>query len=286
MRGRFKKAWSILHSLFPDEAHLLGPTILAGFIALSLPAPEMRALAQSSRKQQPARQTEPSEQARAKDQLNQSREEFLRLTREYKKSLAQLIALYERDVQKAEDKLSQLKELYAEGLVSKRNLEEAESKVSEAKAKVAEARQQMTAADARVAETLVEAEAIEQMAKAPPLKPGKLVKTSSFIRYSGTGGWSLSNAWKVQAFFQQRFGRQLPISAFGQSSLHDRWGLDHRNAMDVGVNPDSAEGQALMEFLRGSGIPFSAFHNAIPGSATGPHIHIGTPSHRFRAPVL
>jgi hypothetical protein len=63
--------------------------------------------------------------------------------------------------------------------------------------------------------------------------------------------------------------------------LHNRWGLDHRNAMDVGISPDSVEGQALMEFLRANGIPFAAFRVAIPGSATGPHIHIGLPSHRY-----
>jgi hypothetical protein len=73
----------------------------------------------------------------------------------------------------------------------------------------------------------------------------------------------------------------LPIGAFGQSALHDRWGYDHRNAMDVGVNPDSNEGQVLMEYLRANGIPFTAFHFAVPGVATGPHIHIGLPSHRI-----
>lgn len=237
-----------------------------------------------SRKKPPARQTE-SEQAETTDQLNKSRAEFLRLTKEYKNSLEQLIALYEKEVKKAEEKLSQLKELYAEGLISRRNLEEGESRVTDAKVKISEAREQMLAADARVADTLVESEAIEQMAKAPPLAPNKLVKNSSFIRYSGAGAWSLSNAWKVQSFFRQTFGRQLPISAFGQSALHDRWGLDHRNAMDVGLNPDSMEGQALMAFLRNNGIPFSAFHHAIQGSATGPHIHVGSPSHRVHAPL-
>jgi len=73
----------------------------------------------------------------------------------------------------------------------------------------------------------------------------------------------------------------LPIGAFGQSALHDRWGYDHRNAMDVGVNPDSNEGQALLGYLRANGIPFTAFHFAVPGVATGPHIHVGLPSHRI-----
>jgi hypothetical protein len=51
--------------------------------------------------------------------------------------------------------------------------------------------------------------------------------------------------------------------------------------MDVGVHPDSSEGQALVNYLRKSGIPFLAFRTAVPGSATGPHIHIGPPSGRL-----
>jgi hypothetical protein len=125
---------------------------------------------------------------------------------------------------------------------------------------------------------------MEEMAKAPPPTRGKLTRTASYIRYGGAGSWLLSESWKIQQFFLQRFGRQLPVSAYGQSALHNRWGLDHRNAMDVGVSPDSTEGQALMSFLRANGIPFAAFRGAIPGSATGPHIHIGLPSHRYGAP--
>jgi hypothetical protein len=51
--------------------------------------------------------------------------------------------------------------------------------------------------------------------------------------------------------------------------------------MDIPLCPDSAEGRALMEYLRANGVPFTAFHHAIPGSATGPHIHVGLPSHRI-----
>ena len=223
-----------------------------------------------------------SKRAEADTNLAKSREAFMRATKEYKNSLEQLIALYEKDVIKAEEKLTQAKQLYSEGLISRKNLEDNERAVADSKAKIDDARKQIAAADERVAETIVEAEAIEQMAKAPPVPKGKMIQTTSYIRYSGTGAWSLSNAWKVQQFFQQRFGRQLPISAFGQSALHDRWGLDHHNAMDVGVNPNSIEGQALIAYLRSNGIPFAAFHVAISGSATGPHIHIGLPSHRTK----
>src|ERR1041384_3454409 len=93
--------------------------------------------------------------------------------------------------------------------------------------------------------------------------------------------WSLADARKVENFFFTKFGRPLPTSAFGQSEIHDRWGLDHRQGMDVGLHPDSQEGIALVNFLRAEGIPFLVFRHAIPGVATGPHIHIGRPSHRY-----
>ena len=96
-----------------------------------------------------------------------------------------------------------------------------------------------------------------------------------------TPRWSLADAKKVENFFFTKFGRPLPTSAFGQSDIHDRWGLDHRQGLDVGVHPDSSEGIALVDFLRVEKIPFLVFRHAIPGVATGPHIHIGRPSHRY-----
>ncbi|HUK91767.1 MAG TPA: hypothetical protein VLZ81_15295, partial [Blastocatellia bacterium] len=67
----------------------------------------------------------------------------------------------------------------------------------------------------------------------------------------------------------------------GQTPVHDKLGFDHRDALDVAVQPDSAEGEALMAYLRSQRIPFIAFRHAVPGSATGAHIHVGRPSHRI-----
>jgi hypothetical protein len=96
----------------------------------------------------------------------------------------------------------------------------------------------------------------------------------------GSGTWRISDSAKVESFFLERFGRTLPLGAFGQSQLHTRWGLDHRNGMDVSLHPDSTEGRALIGFLRNEGIPFLAFRGPIPRVATGPHIHVGNPSSR------
>jgi Outer membrane efflux protein len=275
----FKRRLTSLRASFIFDG-AKGRAWLLVILSLLLPLTQTNLFAQNRKKQKTAQSQ--NKKAEAADEYARTREDFKRATEEYKKSLEELIALYEKEVKRTEERLKQTKELYEQGLISKKNLEENERAVADAKAKIDNARQQIAAADERVAETLVEAETIEQMAKAPPLPKGKLVQTTTYIRYMGTGSWSLANAWQVQQFFQQRFGRPLPVSAFGQSSLHDRWGLDHHNAMDVGVNPGSVEGQALIAFLRANGIPFAAFNAAIFGSATGPHIHIGLPSHRTK----
>jgi hypothetical protein len=92
--------------------------------------------------------------------------------------------------------------------------------------------------------------------------------------------WTLAEAEKVKQFFLSKFNRPLPLSNFGQSDLHTRWGLDHRNGMDVNLHPDSVEGRALVAFLKAESIPFLAFRGPIPGVSTGPHIHVGNRSPR------
>ena len=84
----------------------------------------------------------------------------------------------------------------------------------------------------------------------------------------------------IKPFFLSKFGRTLPVSAFGQTRLHSRLGFDHRNSIDVALNPDSREGRALLGKLRAFGVPYITFRKAIPGIATGAHIHVGRPSPR------
>lgn len=99
------------------------------------------------------------------------------------------------------------------------------------------------------------------------------------IKYSAD--WSLEKAEKIKGFFVKRFGHDLPVSAMGQTETHDKLGFDHHDAMDVALNPDSREGRTLIGYLRQMKIPFIAFRRRVEGAATGPHIHIGNPSHRM-----
>ena len=221
------------------------------------------------------------EQPKPVDEIVKLREEFIKATNEYKASLEKLRASYEKDVLRTEERLAQSKGLFEQGLLSRKELEGAERAAAEAKDKVADVGRRMTTADSQIADTLLEAEAERTLAKVKPIPRGGMVSTAAMIRFNGASAWVLSDAWKVQRFFLEAFKKPLPIAVFGQGAIHDRWRLDHRNAMDVSLHPDGPEGQALLSFLRTNGIPFLAFRQAIPGTATGPHIHIGRPSHRY-----
>src|SRR5262249_16663512 len=136
-------------------------------------------------------------------------------------------------------------------------------------------------ADIRVAGAMTEPPAPPRSTVPGRPAPEHYETTPSFVLYRGVARWSLAQAPKIQDFFARRFGRPLPVSAFGQTPVHDRLGFDHPDALDVAVTPDSPEGPALMAYLRGAGISFMAFRGAVRGEATGAHIHVGPASRRL-----
>ena len=188
----------------------------------------------------------------------------------------QLLQLQEAEVTRLTASTDQLRPLYEDGLIARLEFEKAEKDLADAKAKVEGTRLAIANAEKLAADQKKTAE----LAKAtPPVKT--LVKTTSFVTRSTVGSWSLANLSSVQQFFSKTFGKALPVSTIGQSATHNRMGWDHRNSVDVGLHPDSAEGRALMSYLQSANIPFLAFRSAIAGVSTGPHIHIGAPSHRL-----
>lgn len=250
--------------------------VVCASLSLSLfVLPGVEVAAQRKTKKRPAPAVKPP------SELTKLRDEYIRLTNEYKASLGKLLPFYENEVKRAEEKLEQSRKLLAEGLIARTQVEENERALVLAKEKILDLNRQTANAEAQIAGVLVETAADEVIAKNLRLAKQKLIRTSSFTRFTGAGGWSIGDAWRIQRFFTDTFNKQLPIAVFGQGAIHDRWRLDHRNAMDIQLQPDGVEGQALLNFLQKNGIPFSAFRSAIPGTATGPHIHIGRPSHRY-----
>jgi len=224
-------------------------------------------------------------------ELSTARAALVEATEEYKAGTREMIRLKEAEIARAEQTHEQLRQLVAEGLVARRELEEGEQALAGKRAALEDLRKQIVDSDHLLAEVRAAEEAEKQaqeLAKTQAasvrrlLRPTARFSTASVvIRHTGASGWTVANLSDVQFFFSSTFGRQLPTSAVGQTATHNRLGFDHRRAVDVALHPDSVEGRALIGYLQSRGITFIAFRAAVPGSATGPHIHIGPPSHRI-----
>lgn len=201
-------------------------------------------------------------------------------TTNYRASLERVLAVYEREMARHQEMADLRQDLYERGVLSRREFEQSRKAYAETQRNVEDTRRAISDTD----RMLLEAHVAELMARLTPLSRGRYEEGPGLVRFGGTVQWSLVQGTQgIERFFQTRFGRPLPISAYGQTSLHDRMGFDHRNALDVAVHPDSAEGRALMEYLRGHGIPFISAWGPIPGAASGAHIHVGQPSPRLTA---
>jgi hypothetical protein len=185
--------------------------------------------------------------------------------------------MYERELARQTELAEIRQELYESGTLSASDVQQGRRALVKAQKDVDDIRRQRLEVD----RMMVEMRMIE-VGKQRPLGRGGYEETPGLVRFNGPAPWSLTeDVPKLQRFFQARFGRALPISAHGQTPLHDQMGFDHRNALDVALDPSSSDGRAFMEYLRSSGIPFIAAWGAIPGAASGAHIHVGQPSPRL-----
>src|SRR5262245_41690943 len=217
-----------------------------------------------------------AEQKRLAEAANQSRADLIAAFGDYRESLERVLGLQKQDEARAAELVEKRKALLGLGAISRRELEESEQSLVAAQVKMSETRKQIEETDHLVAE----ADAAELPDSMAP-EPRESFRTAgAMVRYVGASRWALSDFGKVDAFFRLKFGKPLPVSAMGQSETHNRLGFDHREAVDVAVHPDGAEGQALIGYLTSQGISFIAIRGAIPGSSTGAHIHIGPESKR------
>jgi len=215
--------------------------------------------------------------------------QLIEATEQYKVRSGQLLGIQESEVNKAAAALDELKVLVDQGLVARAELDTAELSLAELRSQLEATRKQIADSEQTIATIAEEQKAAKLQAATPAKSTVKLVSkqypsfrsTSTILRYSGAAPWYIGGLSGIQSFFATTFGRALPTSAVGQSATHNRLGYNHRNAVDVALHPDSSEGKALINYLQVQGIPFLAFRAAVPGVATGPHIHIGSPSSRL-----
>jgi len=80
------------------------------------------------------------------------REDFIKASNDYEASLQKLLVPYESDKKKLTEHSANWKELYAEGIISRREYETATSGITEAQVKVDELRKQIKAVEITIAE--------------------------------------------------------------------------------------------------------------------------------------
>jgi hypothetical protein len=251
------------------------PLILVTLLVL-LPAWVGSALAQTSNTRQTSGH---SRRAAANAELARVRADNIQKMRDSRGGAEKLIALREEEVHKLTDEYRKRRQFYHEGLISRAELNQIEIPLADAMARLEADKRWLGEQDIAITEASVASGLLDS----PSLTLDDYNENGFLIRFNGNRGWTIADAPKIQNFFFQTFGRALPISAYGQTVIHDRLQFDHRNAVDVALHPDSQEGRSLIFHLRQSRIPFIAFRNALSGSSTGAHIHIGRPSPSLRA---
>ena len=190
----------------------------------------------------------------------------------------QMVILAQKVVFRKQRSMIEMQQLVSSGVISRAEAEATGQDFSSAQTELhlAETRAKLVQ---QMAESLRLQKAIasfETQAESHPDWAGKV-----YTKYDGNGIFSRAELPRIEGAFESRFAKPLPISADGETALHRSLGFDHRGRVDVAVSPDQPEGQWLMSYLEKNKIPFFAFRMAVPGKATGAHIHIGTSSTRL-----
>ena len=135
--------------------------MIAGVVGMCVLALQLPAEAQKK-----PRQAKPKPSAtKPVDELTRLRNDFVKATNEYKASLEKLRASYEKNVVKAEERLKQSQDLFAEGLISRNDLVASERSLADSRAKITEITQRMSTADTQIAQILVEAETEKKLSR-------------------------------------------------------------------------------------------------------------------------
>ncbi|MBS1855314.1 MAG: hypothetical protein JST11_08115 [Acidobacteria bacterium] len=187
-----------------------------------------------------------------------------------------MMAAAQRRVDRRRQAVSEMRQLIQQGVASQLALtpviEELDSARKEYDLAESRARLVRQMAEEARAEEALQAKLNQAPQDAPALAD----------RYDGNGTFSMVDFARVESEFESHFGKPLPVSAMGDTAVHRSLGFDHRGRVDVALNPDAPEGHWLLELLVRDRIPYFAFRHAVPGKATGAHIHIGPMSTPYR----
>jgi hypothetical protein len=190
----------------------------------------------------------------------------------------QMVVVAQRMVIRRQRSLLEMQELVSAGILSRSEAETSTADFDRAKQELDWAKSRATlveqiAENARVQKGIA---SLEIQAESHPDWAGKV-----YTHYEGSGVFTPADLQRLEVDYAVKFASKLPISAEGETAVHRSLGFDHRGRVDVAVMPDQPEGEWLMHYLEAKKIPYFAFRTAVPGKATGAHIHVGPQSTRL-----
>ncbi len=190
-----------------------------------------------------------------------------------------MVALTAKRVERRQKAMDERNKFLAEGIIAKSEVSDTQASLDQAKRENGWAVTRAQLAREMVELAKNEQEIMRQLelsAAAPP--SNGLVE-----HFVGSNNFKMSQFAGIEKAFERRFAHPLPVSAMGETEVHKTLGFDHRNRIDIALQPDVAEGKWLRGYLSSHNVPFFAFRSAVPGKATGAHIHIGPASPHYAA---
>jgi hypothetical protein len=187
----------------------------------------------------------------------------------------QMVLVAQRMVIRRQRSLLEMQELVSAGILARSEAETSTADFDRARQELDWAKSRATlveeiAENARVQKGIA---SLEIQAESHPDWAGKV-----YTHYEGSGVFTPADLQRLELDYAGKFATKLPISAEGETAVHRSLGFDHRGRVDVAVMPDQPEGAWLMHYLEAKKIPYFAFRMAVPGKATGAHIHVGPQS--------
>lgn len=187
----------------------------------------------------------------------------------------EMVAAAQRRLDRRQKQFDRVNGLIDSGLAAKNDLEPLAAQVEFARKEY-----DLAVSRQKLSHELVEMARAEQ--NRPPHEPGAAGNPAA-VHYDGAGVFTPAQFQQISGAFEHRFSKPLPVSAMGETAVHRALGFDHRGRVDVALSPDQPEGLWLRQYLEARRIPYFAFWHAMPGKATGAHIHIGPESTRLSA---